>query len=749
MRLSIRVKLILFTACVVLLVGGSIAFYTTTQGRDRLLEGFEKQSYDITKLIAQNVLDDLYFLKLRSLRIQLKNAKLNPNIYSIYLMDSKGLVLSDGTVNNPYQDQKLNEKFIDELLQARNWTHRKGKNILKIGGPIFMSDGENVGYLYIGFSLEQMDQIIKNSIQSSLIITFICMAIGILCAFLFSLSLSNPIELILKVAEDIGKGDLQSRVELKQEDELGDLAQSINQMAESLSAITFSRDFVDNILQSMAEILIMMDRENNIWMVNDTTLSLLKYREDEILGMEVGQLMIEKDQNLFSHDVLQDLTATGSLKAIEICLVSKSNVKIPVLASITPIIDPQGGDQGLLFMATDITEIKDNERRILEAKQSAEALSSAKGDFLANMSHEIRTPMNGILGASQLLLDLDLDQEERELGELIHHATHSLLIIINDILDFSKIESGKLEIQKQSIRLYRIIMDVYNLLIHSAKAKGIELRVRYPHDSPAYLISDPDRIRQILINLTGNAIKFTMKGFVEIGVSFHQLEGKYYNVAMAIKDTGIGIAEKNQSHLFEKFSQAESSTSQKFGGTGLGLTISKRLVELMDGSITLQSQEGEGSTFTCTLRMEETEQKYLKTVRDKKSLQRAYGKKILLVEDNLINQKIACKVLKKLQLDIHIANNGEEALEKVQHDEFDLIFMDMKMPIMDGVTASKKIRKLSSPVSKITIIAMTANVFEENKKTCLDAGMNGFLTKPIRLESIVDELDRWFPHGKI
>jgi signal transduction histidine kinase/DNA-binding NarL/FixJ family response regulator len=376
-------------------------------------------------------------------------------------------------------------------------------------------------------------------------------------------------------------------------------------------------------------------------------------------------------------------------------------------------------------------------------KEVAEKTAQIKQQFMANMSHEIRTPMNAIVGMTRLLLGKEPRLDQLRYLQAIRQSADNLLVIINDILDLSKIEAGKIIIEQTDFALREVMQSMRDMLLLKAEEKKIEFLLEVAEEIPNKLIGDPTRINQILINLAGNAVKFTETGFVCVKASITKRQDKKLWVQFDVMDTGIGIAADYVDKIFDSFTQAGADVARKFGGTGLGLTISKQLVGLMEGEITVKSELGKGTTFTVTIPLEESAVQTnapSQTVLDSGVMQQLSHVKILLVEDNEFNRVVAEDTLKEILPDstIDIAVNGKEAVTRVDEGRYDIVLMDIQMPVMDGVTATKAIRNnLSAPAKHTKIIAMTANVLQEDVHAYFDAGMNAYVSKPFQTDELL------------
>ncbi len=619
-------------------------------------------------------------------------------------------------------------------------------------------DVEPIGFVEIGLLTRHADHAAAARVRwlvAASITVFVILAIAL--ALLLKKTVTDPVRKLDRYAKGLGQGDLESVIYLPGEDELGRLSLALDAMRldirESQSALKRQEEYVASLIDSALDMIISVDQERRIVVFNPAAEKSYGYEVEAVRGKQVGMLYANSVE---AEEVYTTIHAQGKFVGEIICQRRDGSI-FPVFLSASLLKDRKGAVIGTLGSSRDITE----QKRLADldrARKAAEAANQAKSSFLAVMSHEIRSPMNGVIGMADLLSATTLTSEQRQYVEIILRSSHSLLGLLNGILDFSKVEAGALKLEYTAFNPHEVVAMACEIMTAAAQSKGLVLVHSIDAGVPECLYGDSLRLRQILVNLVGNAIKFTASGQVRVRAMVSSLaEKEDFPVALqfTVMDTGIGVPVDKQELIFERFSQADFSITRKFGGVGLGLSISRQLAELMHGRLWMESLGlNQGSSFhflACfqACKSEDAVNSVVEAVMEKPLLSSRLLH-ILIVDDGLDNRILAAHILKRSGHTVVQAIHGLAALEALKIEAFDMVLMDVQMPEMDGIVATKMIRsgELGSEVAQVPILGISAGALHEEKERGLLAGMDDFLTKPYRAQSLVDAVNHLVETGR-
>lgn len=518
------------------------------------------------------------------------------------------------------------------------------------------------------------------------------------------------------------------------------LARTSEDLKTALKQLRRRAEELNTLLIAIPALVYFKDRQLNYVIVNKSFEEFSRMPAELIIGRNAAQIFELYHTDAYDEEEKKVIETGNPVYEIEENF-SLGQRKVVLMTNLAPVKNSLGSTIGLVGVSWDITEQKKSQVELEKAKEAAEAGTLAKSEFLATMSHEIRTPLNGIIGMSQILSTQLKEPTNREHLDIIIASGQSLLALVNDILDFSKIEAGMLSMENADFEFRELIRELESLFSIKANEKGLSLQSKLSAKIPKYLSGDPHRFKQILLNLINNAIKFTEKGSVSIEITtLKSADPEQILVKTMVTDTGIGVREEQLSKLFQNFEQLDASNTRKYGGTGLGLAISRKLAQMMGGEIGVESKYGSGSTFWFVIPFKKAQHEHPKKQKIAPAEPLVNRKlKILLAEDNLINQKVAAFSLQQMGHQVVIANNGREAVEKFTNNQFDLILMDVQMPEMSGFEATRAIRKIenqSAGSKHIPILALTANAMKGDMEQCIASGMDAYLSKPFQQEEL-------------
>ncbi len=760
MTFGLRNKIVLFASGLVIVIGISLFSVTYYHNRVSIRALRVEQMSNVLYGTVSLVKTPMYLLDVRQLRDIISTVLQRGDLAIVWILDKEGRVLTDGSKKNPMRNKKPDLAVVNNLLSADGGAEAEDDAYFWFGHPVLLANGQNLGFVVLGMDAGAFSDQLTAAIHNQLYVLIPALFLSILIAIGFARRIIQPLNDVTKVAQQIGSGDWHQRVSFVNKDEIGDLSKSINIMAEKLFT---ARDELENRMRlalNAGHIATWDWQPDDDLLVFDDHLPKILGQKLEGFGNSLSgltQFIHDDDRDSVTKIFKRSVTSREPID-IEFRVVA-SNGSIITIAEKAIVRD--GGDEGsplrLVGTVRDITDSKKAETNLIAAKElseqarkDADAANKARGDFLANMSHEIRTPMNAVIGLSYLAMKTKLSNKQLDYLKKINSSSNTLLGIINDILDFSKIEAGKLEVEHIQFNIDEMLNGLLTMMVSKAQDKGLEVIIVCPKEVPRNLIGDPLRLGQILINLTNNAIKFTEEGEIIISIKLLEKKKNKITLEFEISDSGMGMNEKQMDELFKPFFQADTSTTRKYGGTGLGLTISKQLVEMMGGKIRVKSATGKGSSFFFSSEFDLSTkdlipQDFLETD--------LHGKWVLVVDDNQVSQEFLYDQLTTMSFNVHTVNSGKDALSELHRVEleldsqsYDLILVDWKMPGMNGIETAKWI-KVNKAFTKAPIIIMiSAYGHEDLKQQVEDAGLDGFILKPfdesVLLNTIVNAFGR-------
>ncbi len=724
--------------------------------------GVSEKANTATQLLATLAKDGVLSYDIATLENYVKGIITQQGILYVKILDYKGNILAEQ--GSP---DLLNKKF------------KADSNLSSVDDNVYDSvakivqGGTTHGRVELGFNTDIISRDAKYTRNRLIILSFVTLLLTIGFALALGRYLTKQLNALIAGTEALSNGQLDYRIDIKSNDELGITAAAFNRMATQLKALYINLDKEISLNQAMfmtsPNAIVVIDSVGIISNYNRAAEKLFGYRTKEIIGQNVSILMEEKDA--LTHNVfLQNYTKTKHSKVIEksreLTAMHKDGKIIPVDITIGEMVVED--ESKFVGVIRDITEINESKLALFEhqrnleaivaqrtqqlenAKNAAVAGARAKSEFIANMSHEIRTPMNSIIGFSELLLfDESISTESKLQVQTILNSSKSLLTIINDVLDMSKLESGKFSLENACFHLPNAVKDALKLVEMQAAEKNIEITLVINSAVKNKYNGDSTRLRQVILNLVGNSIKFTEQGTIEISI-YPEKSGN--QITFSVKDSGIGMSRAHCKKIFDAFVQADASTTRQYGGTGLGTTISKQLVELMNGRIWVESKKGKGSTFYFTVELDEADESseclYADVYSHKEEFRSPRTFKILLAEDIKENASLVLLRLKPLGHEVKWVQNGEEAINAYKDGEYDLILMDVMMPKIDGLEATRIIRNIEDDSkTHITILALTASVMTEDHERCNKSGMDAIEAKPINFSRLTELMEKMVPAG--
>jgi len=735
--ISIRFKLLATTISILVIAVVVTSTINILRFRSMYIEALLERARGDAQNLRDGIYQGLEYFSLHSFSNMtvFLNAHLEEGVSYAYIADADKTILyhSDGVTR---------DKDLDPATYGRLTFNKDVKSAIVSTGNYYetvvpiIKEYNVIGTVHIGIEKNVVDNIVARMIVQNIGILIFALIISIgLMFFLLAKNFTNPISRLLEKIRYISiRFDLAMRSETRKGDELVEFAQSFDTMTKELDEKTYSRDYVKGIIESMMDSLIVLIPGGRVSMTNRAVCQLMGYSEQELIGKDFSALLSEGGDIFKQEDVIE-LVADGLVQNKETRVITREGAQIPILLSCS-IMQSAKKDwsPNIICMIKDITELKKVQEELEQAKEQAEIANKTKGAFLANMSHEIRTPLNAVIGFSELLQDTGLDEVQKDYVDTIHESGDILTMLIGDILDISKIEAGKITLEEVDFELEYLIDSAIKIASLRLQNDNVKIIYDLKGNLPRYFTGDPTRIRQVFLNLLSNAIKFTEKGTILLSVdSIKKLEDGRFDLSISVKDTGIGIPEGKQKAIFNSFTQADASTTRKYGGTGLGLAIVKGLVELMGGTIRIKSEVWKGSEFIFNLMLKEA----IPSI-DKEilliPLQELKGKKAVVIDDDRASIKVVNGYCEMIGIEIVCeSRTAQKALEWLsgQSELPDMVICDIRMPDMDGFEFAKKIR-VNKQYDVIKLIAVTGRTLTGSALRSQESGFDAYLSKPVK-----------------
>lgn len=793
-RASLRRKFIAGTVLLIVLVGTAFAIFVRNQLHVRFEDEIYKRGLSVARYIAEAAEIPLITENNVSLQLLLNDYRKNDrDIGHIFLVTpSRELMIHTFGAHVP-----------DDLVRKAIRSSGPPKQLVILdseNGPIYdialPIQGGALGYVHVGL----YEEVVQKNIQIVLMKIFPAaigiLALGIVAAVAFATVITRSITLLTEGVQRFSDGELDEPLVIRSHDEIGQLAAAFNSMTEKLRTTTVSREYMEKLFDSMNDMLIVISPEGVIKSVNRAYCELTGFHPEAVVGSSVDEFGEQDTPTCLSSAFRHVLTA-GRVEGIESTFHTSGGASVPILFSLAVMKDGEGRPQAVICAAQDISNLKKVQdalhrkqveleavNRNLEAivasrtaelavgneslraeiaerkktaeelraaRDAAESANRAKSDFLANMSHEMRTPLNSIIGGSEYLEGTALAPDQQRCLEMIRHAGDSLLVQVNDLIDLARIDAGHLELVAIEFNLPDVLEALVQMLKLSASRKQLDFSLEIAPELPHFVIGDHARLQQILINLISNAIKFTDNGGkVTVSAQPGQSDPDSVEVFFTIRDTGIGIEPGKLDMIFEMFAQADTSITRRYGGSGIGLAISRRLVEAMGGSFKVESVPGVGSSFSFSLRFPlagsaVSTQQDASDVTTRPAADIANPdtfSRVLLVDDSMENRALMKLLLARQPLTIDEACNGREAVDLFEQNEYSLVLMDIQMPVMDGYAATSMIRRIEERRGRrrTAVVALTAHAYEADIRRCTEAGCDGHIAKPFKKKVLLQSL---------